>query len=369
MPAPRILFVKLSSLGDVVHNLPAVSDLRQSRPGAHVAWAVEEAYAGLVSLHPGVDEVIPVAMRRLRRAPFDRKAWGDWRTSRSAIAKGSWDYVVDTQGLIKSAIVARRAHAPVFGLDAASARERLAARFYDVSFRVPRAMHAVERNRALAAQVFGHAIDQPARYGLVKPAMPPGWVPPRPYVVLLHAASHARKRWADERWIALGQILAATGYATILPGGTAEERAHAARLAAAIPDAIAAPATTIAEAAGLLAHASHVAGVDTGLTHLAVALGRPTVGIYCATRPELTGLHGVNAVNLGAPGAPPDAQAVAEALAYVPPAMEASGDMAPEVEASGYLPPTDNDAPAASGYVPPTAEDGPAPPGYVPPTA
>jgi lipopolysaccharide heptosyltransferase I len=369
MPAPRILFVKLSSLGDVVHNLPAVSDLRQSRPAAHVAWAVEEAYAGLVSLHPGVDEVIPVAMRRLRRAPFDGKAWGDWRASRSAIANGRWDYVLDTQGLIKSAIVARRAHAPVFGLDAASARERLAARFYDVSFRVPRAMHAVERNRALAAHVFGHAIDRPARYGLVPPAMPPGWVPPRPYVVLLHAASHARKRWADERWIALGQILAATGYATILPGGTAEERAHAARLAAAIPDAIAAPATTIAEAAALLAHASHVAGVDTGLTHLAVALGRPTVGIYCATRPELTGLHGANAVNLGAPGAPPDAQAVAEALAYVPPAMEASGDMAPEVEASGYVPPADEDGLLASGYLPPTDKDAPAASGHLPPTA
>jgi heptosyltransferase-1 len=345
MPAPRILFVKLSSLGDVVHNLPAVSDLRQSRPEAHVAWAVEEAYAGLVNLHPGVDEVIPVAMRRLRRAPFDGSAWRASRAARRAIARSPWDYVVDTQGLIKSAIVARRAHAPVFGLDAASARERLAARFYDVSFRVPRAMHAVERNRALVAHVFGHGIDRPAHYGLVPPAMPPGWVPPRPYVVLLHAASHARKRWPDERWIALGHVLAATGYATILPGGTADERAHAARLAAAIPDALAAPATTIAEAAALLAHASHVAGVDTGLTHLAVALGRPTVGIYCATRPELTGLHGINAVNLGGPGAPPDAQAVAEALAYVPPAVE---------------PP---------GHVPPVAEEGSAAPGYMPPTA
>jgi lipopolysaccharide heptosyltransferase I len=202
-----------------------------------------------------------------------------------------------------------------------------------VKFRVPRAMHAVERNRALAAHVFGHGTQESARYGLVPPAMPPPWVPPRPYVVLLHAASHARKRWPDERWIALGRVLAATGYATILPGGTSDERRHAARLAAAIPDALAAPATTIAEAAALLAHASHVAGVDTGLTHLAVALGRPTVGIYCATRPELTGLHGAGAVNLGGPGAPPTAQAVAEALGYVPPAAQVPP------EAPGYVPP------------------------------
>ena len=319
MPAPRILFVKLSSLGDVVHNLPAVSDVQESRPEAHIAWAVEEAYADLVALHPGVREVIPVAMRRLRRHPFDAGAWRAARAARGTIAKGPWDFVVDTQGLLKSAIVARRAHAPVFGLDAASARERLAARFYDVKFRVPREMHAVERNRALTAHVFGHGTRQEPRYGLALPTVPPAWVPPRPYVVLLHAASHARKRWPDERWLSLARILSETGYATVFPGGTAAEREHAAKLASAVPGGLAAPATTIAEAAALLAHASHVVGVDTGLTHLAVALGRPTVGIYCATRPELTGLHGAGAVNLGIPGKAPSAEAVAEALGYVPP--------------------------------------------------
>jgi lipopolysaccharide heptosyltransferase I len=318
MPAARILFVKLSSLGDVVHHLPAVTDLHRHRPDARIGWVVEEAYADLVRLHPAVGEVVPVAMRRLRRNLFSAHAWHATRAASSALAAGRWDYVVDTQGLIKSAVVARRARAPVFGLDRKTARERLAARFYDVKFHVPRALHAVERNRRLVAEVFGYAPGPDVDYGLVAPAAPPAWVPERQYVVLLHAASHARKRWPEDRWIALGRLLADSGYACILPGGTPGERAAAARIAASIPDALAAPATSIADAAALLAHASHVVGVDTGLTHLAVALGRPTVGLYGATRPALTGLHGANGVNLGAPGEMPSVAAVASALGYVP---------------------------------------------------
>jgi heptosyltransferase-1 len=320
MAAPRILLVKLSSLGDVVHNLPAVSDLRANRPDVRIAWAVEEAYAELVRLHPAVAEVIPVALRRLRRNPFSAGAWRTTRGALRAVSRGAWDYVIDTQGLIKSGLIARRGHAPVFGFDRASAREKMAARFNDVKFNVPRSLHAVERNRRVVAQVFGYAPCAAVDYGLRAADAPPPWVPPRPYVVLLHAASRAAKRWPEDRWVALGRLLSQTGYAVVLPGGTDAERAAASRLANAIPDGIAAPPMSLPEAAALLAHASHVAGVDTGLTHLAVALGRPTVGIYGATRPELTGLHGATATNLGGPGAMPTVDQVAAALGYVPPA-------------------------------------------------
>lgn len=316
MAAPRILFVKLSSLGDVVHNLPAVSDVRAHRPDVEIGWAVEAPYADLVALHPGVREVIPIAMRHLRRHPWSSSAWAGVRRGLRSVARGNWDCVIDTQGLIKSAFVARRAHAPVFGFDRRSARERLAARFNDVKFNVPRDLHAVERNRQVAARVFGYKVEAPAHYGLASPLAPPSWVPPRQYVVLLHAASRAQKRWAEERWIALGKLLESVGYAAILPGGSDEERTAAARIASAIPGAMAAPAMTLAQAAALLAHASHVIGVDTGLTHLAVALGRPTVGIYCYTRPQLTGLHGANGVNLGGPGAVPSVEQVAAALEF-----------------------------------------------------
>jgi heptosyltransferase-1 len=315
MPAPRVLFVKLSSLGDVIHHLPAVTDLAEHRPGARIAWAVEEAYVDLVTLHPAVAEAIPVGLRGLRRAPLSPARWGRMARARRAMRARGWDFVVDTQGLLKSALVARLARAPAFGFDAKSARERVAARFYDVKVRVPRDLHAVERNRRLVGEVFGYEPRGSARYGLLRPDAPPSWAPSSRYVVMLHAASRPAKRWPGERWVELGRMLAAQGYAVVFPGGSDRERADAQRLAAQVPDALAAPAMTLIEAAALLGHAEGVVGVDTGLTHLAVALGAPTVGIYCATRPELTGLHGgENATNLGAPGAPPPVAAVAAAI-------------------------------------------------------
>ena len=316
MPAPRILLVKLSSLGDVVHLFPAVSDLAANRPDAGIAWAVEAPYAELVRLHPAVREVIAVPLRALRSHPLSARAWRDIAASRRALRASRWDYVVDAQGLVKSACVARWSRGTIFGLDAASARERLAARAYEVKIAVPRELHAVERNRRLVAGVFGYAVEGPARYGLVAPASPPPWAPAGRYAVMLHAASRPAKRWPEERWIALARELAQGGYSLVFPGGTGAEREAAARLAAAAgAGAMAAPSMTLAQAAALLAHAAGAVGVDTGLTHLAVALGVPTVGLYCSTAPERTGLHGGDsAVNLGGPGKPPAVGAVAEAI-------------------------------------------------------
>ena len=319
MLAPRVLFVKLSSLGDVIHHLPAVSDLATHRPGARIHWAVEEAYADLVTLHPAVELAVPVNLRRLRRSYLSPSAWKGFAASRRSLARGGYDYVVDTQGLMKSATLARLAHSPCFGFDRASAREPLAARLYDVKIAVPRSLHAVERNRRLVAEVFGYAVDSPPDYGLIAPDEPPAWAPAGPYVVAFHAASRAGKLWPGERWIALGGRLAADGIATVFPGGNEAEREFAARLASATPESVAAPAMTLVEVAALVAHAEAVAGVDTGLTHLAVALDCPAVGIYCATDPALTGLNGAGrVVNLGSPGEAPSVDAVAEALGIGP---------------------------------------------------
>ncbi len=320
MPAPRILLVKLSSLGDVVHNLPAASDLARHRPGARIAWAVEDAYVDLVKLHPAVTDAIPVGLRSLRANPFKPSEWRRIAQARRAVRADSWDYVIDTQGLMKSATIASWAEGPTFGYDRKSAREKVAARYYDVRIPVAKNLHAVERNRRLVGEVFGYAPDGPARYGLIAPAASLPWAPAERYAVLLHAASRAEKRWPDERWIALGKLFSEYGYATVFPGGSDAELGRAGRLAAAVPNSVAAPAMGLKDMAALLGNAAGVVGVDTGLTHLAVALGVPTVGIYCATDPRLTGLHGDNAVNVGGPGRSPTTEAVAEAVARGGPA-------------------------------------------------
>ncbi|HYC35717.1 MAG TPA: lipopolysaccharide heptosyltransferase I [Usitatibacter sp.] len=314
MPAQRILFVKLSSLGDVIHHMPAVTDLARHLPDAHVAWAVEEAYAELVRLHPAVDESIAIGLRGLRARPRERARWKRAAAARRALAAGRWDRVIDTQGLIKSAMVARAARARSFGFDSASAREPLAAWLYHERVAVPRALHAVERNRRLVAAAFGYEVEGEADYGLEAPPYPPAWAPRGHYAVMLHAASRADKQWPDGHWVELARNLAARGYATVFPGGSDAERIAAGRLALLVPGALAAPEMDLWVAATLIAHASLVVGVDTGLTHLGVALGRRTVGIYRATEPRLTGLHGANGTSLGGPGREPTVAEVAAAL-------------------------------------------------------
>lgn len=319
MTATRVLFVKLSSLGDVIHNLPAVTDLCAQRPDARIHWAVEDAYADLVRLHPAIEQAIPVPLRGLRRNWASGEAWAAFGAARRALRRHPYDFVIDTQGLLKSAAIARSAHGATFGFDRASARERMAARFYDQGLAVGRAQHAVERNRQLVAGVFGYTVDTLPDYGITAPPSAPTWAPPR-YYVALHATSRADKRWDDARWIELARRLGEQGLVAVYPGGTPAERNDAARLATQSSGGVLAPPMTLVEAAALIAAADGVVGVDTGLTHLAVALGVPTIGLYCATDPALTGLHGgPTAVNLGTTGRSPTVDEVVAAIGHAGP--------------------------------------------------
>jgi heptosyltransferase-1 len=302
-----ILFVKTSSLGDVVHNCPAVSDAARALPGAAIDWVVEEGFAGIAAMHASVRRVIPVAVRRWRTAPWKPEVWAEVGAWRRALRGEQYDAVIDTQSLLKSALISKAASGTRHGLDRASAREWLAPGLYDVRHTVPRGLHAVERNRLLTASALQYPLNGPPEYGLRIPV-----VEKSGYVVLLTLTSRADKLWPEQRWVELGRGLRAPA---VLPWGSNEERARAERISAAIGGTV--PSRlNLEELARLFAAARGVVGLDTGLTHLAAALGAPTVGIYCGSDPALTGLYGAAQVrNVGAHGRAPAVDEVLRLLA------------------------------------------------------
>lgn len=317
-------------MGDVIHALPVVTDIAAARPDVQVDWVVEEAFADLPRLHPAVREVVPVAVRRWRRAPFARANWSELQNVRRRLRAGGYDLALDLQGLLKSALIARWAGAPIAGFSRACVREPMVARFYDRPYAVDMGAHAIERLRSLAAQALGYRVLGLPRFGLAAPAVPLPWCPPPPYVVCLHATSRAEKLWPREAWTALGRTLLARGVALVLPWGGEAERGAAQAIATAIapdatdaPDApgelppvIVAPRLSLGECARLLADATAVVGVDTGLMHLAAALDTPTVALFAATSAARFGPYWTpRAKSLGEGGRWPTAAEVLQALA------------------------------------------------------
>ena len=292
-----------------MHHLPAVSDAARELGQAEIDWLVEEPFAAIPAMHPAVRRVIPVKLRRWRTAWWRGSTWSEIGAFREALREERYDAIVDTQSLLKSALLSRCALGVRHGLDAASAREPLAARFYDRRHAVPRALHAVERNRQLSAAALGYALGGSPDYGVDVAAAEGG---EERYAVFLSMTSRADKLWPEASWSELGRAL---GMRVVLPWGSEPERARATRIAATLAHAEVRPRMTVEQLARLFARAAVVVGVDTGLTHLAAAVGARTIGIYCGSDPALTGIYGAKqATNVGTLGRAPAPAEVLRAL-------------------------------------------------------
>jgi heptosyltransferase-1 len=317
---PSVLLIKMSSLGDVVHNLPVVTDLKRSVPDVHVNWVVEEGFAEVPALHPGVERVIPVALRRWRRQLLTLRAWHEIGALRQAVRRPHYDLVIDTQGLVKSALVAALADGPSAGPDWRSAREPLASLLYGRTFAVTRDQHAVTRNRELAAHAFGYKFDATAPdYGLRARINTDDLAGlPARYAVCLHGTARDAKRWPNAHWVELGRLLAARNLTPLFSWGNDQEHARSVAIGASIPEVYVPPKRLgLRELPGILKNADVVVGVDTGLMHLAVALDRPTVAIYVDSWPRLSGAFPrdpARAISLGGQGQPPTVDEVAAAI-------------------------------------------------------
>ena len=312
-----VLFIKTSSLGDVVHHMPALTEARARRPEARFAWVVEEAFAPLVALHPAASEVIPVAARAWRRSPWQAATWREVRRFLHGLRGRSYDAVIDTQGLFfKSALIARAAKGRRHGYDRRSIKDRFASLLYTVRHPVEWDQHAIARNRALTGLALGYTPEGPPDFGLDRAALAQNTAA-GPYGVLLHATARADKQWPEENWRMLAAALGARSD-LVVPFGTEEERERAVRIAGATPRARVPDRAPLDQVARLLAGAAFVVGVDTGLVHLAAALGVPLVMIFAASEPRLTGPMGAGPIEvLGNNGGPPSVGEVAEAAERV----------------------------------------------------
>lgn len=293
----RVLIVKLSSFGDVVHTLPAVTDLAEAVPGVAIDWAVEPAFAPIVRLHPGVTRVVETPIRRLKRGR------GRWAAMRDVIARlraERYDAIIDAQGLLKSAVLARLARGPRHGYARDRAREGAAALLYTHTHALPGEHHVIALTRALVATSLGYAVPEtPPRSGLDRERIA-GGVSTRE-ILLAHGTAWRDKLWPVAHWRAIAATVAKRGFVPLVPFVGAEEEARARAISEGVAGAVVLAPLPLDALARRLASATAVIGGDTGISHLAGALDVPVVTLFGPTTPAWSGTLGRGSLNLEAP--------------------------------------------------------------------
>ncbi len=292
----RVLIVKLSSLGDVVHAMPVVQDIRRALPSARIDWVVERGFAPLVRRCEGIGRVIECELRRWRKQPLaseTRRAFGAFK---SDLQRVRYDAVLDLQGLSKSALLAWLACLAPQGRRYAMANQTEGSGYEaptrwlaNVALTLPAHIHALTRSRELSARALGYALPETMQFGLQAQSLcgkdaissvadqhgQQGGV-----VALVHGTSRADKLWPVANWVELARALHAQGLRVALPHGSDEEAQRAAEIAAALPNATVWPRLSLDDLVDRLGACAGVIGVDSGLSHIAVALDLPHVQVY-----------------------------------------------------------------------------------------
>jgi heptosyltransferase-1 len=337
----QVLIVKVSSLGDVVHNMPVVQDILRHTPDAQIDWVVEEGFVDLVKLVRGVRRVIPFALRRWRKQPLAARTWQEIGAFRRALRETPYDYVIDTQGLIKTGWIARTARGTVWGLGnrtEGASYEWPVRYLYRHTVRIEPHTHVVTRSRILVAEAMGFKVSDEIDFGIATERADHSQCPSQPYAVFVHATSRDDKTWPEANWIALGRDLASQGLRIVLPWGSAAEREVSLRLATALgDDAWVPPKMNLSQVVGLIDRGAITVGVDTGLVHIAAALNRPTIELYnFSTAWRTGGFWSPRIVNLGDAAHKPTLAQVRDAVHQLAPSLlpVPSGAAAPREDRS-----------------------------------
>jgi heptosyltransferase I len=296
----RILIVKTSSLGDVIHTLPALTDAARAIPGLQADWVVEETFAEVPAWHPVVADVFPVAVRRWRKNWLASWRSGELGACRRQIRARQYDLVIDAQGLLKSALITLQARGPTVGFSRDSIREPLASFCYQQTCSISRTEHAVQRLRRLFATALGYQFDQGmVDYGINSRAMAAS-AENNQTLMFLHGTSWPSKHWPEAYWRQLALMAGKAGFQVLLPWGSLAEQARAVRIAEGLAHVRVLDRHGLDALAELIRCCAGVVSVDTGLGHLAAALNRPNVSLYGATNPALSGTFGHHQLHLQA---------------------------------------------------------------------
>ena len=290
----HVLVVKTSSMGDVIHTLPAIEDAAKAIPGIKFDWLIEEGFQEIPAWHDSVDKVIPIALRRWRKSWLKAFLSGEIKRFLKRVREKKYDLIIDAQGLLKSALPAKFARGTLIGFDKASAREGIAVKFYDRNLTVDKSLHAIERVRRLFARSLGYEYQDtlPSVKLNLNSAEED-----KKGVLFLHGTTWPSKHWPDVSWLELGKLLKEEGEAIYLPWATDQEKDRAEWLGKELNISVL-PKLSLTEIAELMLKVKAVVGVDTGLTHLAALLDVRSIGIYGSTDVGLTGAMGVNHQNL-----------------------------------------------------------------------
>lgn len=289
----KILIVKTSSLGDVVHSLTAVREAKQNRPDVQFDWLVEKSFADVARLAQDdgyIENIIPISFRQWRKKPLGLFFHPEIKQLRSLLRNTKYDLVIDAQGLLKSVYLAKMAKSPIVGFDKRSAREPLASHFYQSDYFIERQQHAIQRLRQLFAKALDYTlpskIDTPTHQGIEKT------------VLVFHGTTWNNKHYPIRRWRELVQALQDDGYRVLLPQYSQQEYQNACAIAEGFEAATVLPKQSIPEMINTMKTVKAVISVDTGLAHLSAYLGIPTTALFGPTNPYLTGVVGEDSHNL-----------------------------------------------------------------------
>ena len=314
-------------MGDVIHNMAVVSDIHANFPDAQIDWVVETSFVEIVKLNPSINKIIPVAMRRWKRALFSCQTWQEICSFKRQINAQKYDAIIDTQALLKSAIIARLANGISHGPNTHTAREPLAGLLYDHGYDISPKIHALTRYRMIAAQALGYVLPNSLPiYNLhLKESSLPESIQgqiPQNYVMVLHSTARDAKLWPVKNWESLGNYLASKGLGMLLPWGNDDEQARSNLIAASLTNAIVLPKMNLNQLAILISKAKAAIGVDTGLMHMAVAFNIPTLAIFCDTYVWQAGAKpsiGSKAITIGGKSACPSVQEAISAFSELMP--------------------------------------------------